>query len=438
MTTPRESVPTMKFDKPDNKSPYLSFLAAEFHRRGTDLRRELSSKATVHSLLKDMTVGGTHIGLPHQYEVLTSTDQISPEVLGERVALKFANGWSAKGVMLLERTGQGRYFDHFSLREWTLKAIREKQQAVADSFRRKKPAWIVEELLYGSQPGAIPFDYKFYVFQGQIALVSQIDRNATPARNAFLGPDLKPLVEERDYRLTSENLQPAVPIVPRSAVMLSRWAIELSKMTDAPFVRVDLYDTDKGPYFGEFTFSSGAEYKRTIMFSRKLLNEFDRMFVNAEKTLNGEPTEVPRNWSTLLQSTNSDILASQPRLSLAEYERLAYNLYNQDSLAGLRLGQAQDRLLKDGADADVNQHLSRAHKLTAQWVEARHKLAPPVLDEAVRQVREDARSAKAVADEIGFPLRRLKKLVKDAEVASQEPEPAGDPEAVRHMSGGEP
>lgn len=415
--------PRVKFDKPNHKSPYLSFLAAEFHRRGTELRRELSNKATVHSLLKDTTVGGTHIGLPHQYEVLTSTDQISPEVLGDRVALKFANGWSAKGVMLLERTGQGRYFDHFSLREWTLKAIREKQQAVAASFRKKKPAWIVEELLHGSQPGAIPFDYKFYVFQGQIALVSQIDRNATPARNAFLGPDLKPLIEERDYRLTSEHLQPAVPIVPRSAVMLSRWAIELSKLTDAPFVRVDLYDTDKGPYFGEFTFSSGAEYKRTIMFSQRMLNKFDRLFVDAEKTLNGETLKPPRTWSTLLQSTNSETLTSQPRLSLAQYERLAYNLYNQGSLGGVRLAEAQGKLSEEGADAAINRYVSRAHKSTAQWVEARHRLAPPVLDEAVRQVREDDRPARAVAAEIGFPLARLKKLVVLAEERDQESAP---------------
>lgn len=419
----RTGTPQVKFDKPNHKSPYLNFLATEFHRRGTELRRELSNKATVHSLLKDINVGGTHIGLPRQYAVLSSPDQITSDLLGERVALKFAHGWSAKGVMLLERTSGGKYFDHFSLREWTLRGIREKQRAVAASFPRKESAWIVEEMLRGSQPGSIPFDYKFYVFQGQIGLVSQIDRNAAPARNAFLGPDLKPLVEERDYRLTSEHLQPAVPVVPRSAVMLSRWAIELSKMTDAPFVRVDLYDTEDGPYFGEFTFSSGAEYKRTIMFSRKMLNKFDRLFVNAEKTLNGETLDPSRTWSTLLQSTDSETLTSQPRLSLTEYERLTYTLYNQGSLGGIRLAEAQARLSEEGADAAINRYVSRAHKSTARWVEARHKLAPPVLDEAVRQVREDDRSVKAVADDIGFPLWRLKKLVKDAE----ESEPADNP-----------
>ncbi|GAB3842099.1 ATP-grasp fold amidoligase family protein [Nesterenkonia populi] len=396
----------MDFDKADHESPYLSFLAAEFQKRGTKLRRTLSNKTKVHRMLREITVGGTHIGLPQQYNVLTSPNQITSESLGERAALKFAHGWSARGVMLLERTGAERYFDHFSLREWSLQEIREKQQETTASFPKKKPAWIIEEMLHGPQPGTIPFDYKFYMFQGQIGLVSQIDRNSSPLRNAFFDGNLNPLVEEQDFRLSSK-IQPAAPLVPRSAVMLSRWAVELSQMTDAPFVRVDLYDTENGPYFGEFTFSSGAEHRRTIKFSRKMLNTFDHMFVNAEKMLNSDAVDLPESWSTLLQSTDSEALASQPLLSVTEYERLAHYLYNQGELGGFRLAEAQEALADHGADAAVNQYVSEAHRSAARWVKADRKSPPRGLREALQQVRKDHPPAQVIARKAHRTFRRL-------------------------------
>lgn len=367
----------MTFDKPTNESPFLRFMAAEFRRRGTPLRRELTDKTQVHRLLGDKRLGGTRIGLATQRAVLTQPDQITAEALGDRVALKFAHGWSAKGVMLLERIGEERYFDHLALREWTLEGIRERQQAVAARFPKKKSAWIVEDFLRGVQPGAVPFDYKFYTFQGQIGMVAQIDRNSSPPRVVMLDGDLKPMIEGRDYKLKPKDLQPGVPVVPRSAVMLSRWAIELSQMTGSPFVRVDLYDTDDGPAFGEFTFSSGAEHKRTITYSEETLEQFDRLFAHAQKTLSGEAVERPQSWSTLLQETDPDILASQPQISVPEYERYAYYLYNQGSLGGFRLAEAQQRLAQTGAHREINHYLVDAHTAARRRVLAQNKPAQP-------------------------------------------------------------
>lgn len=381
----------MTFDKPTEKSPFLTFTAAEFRRRGTQQRRELTDKTQVHQLLKGTRLGGAQIGLPERHAVLTSPEELTSELLGDRVAVKFAHGWSAKGVMLLERTGEDRYFDHMGLREWTLEGIRERQHAVASRFPKKEPVWIVEELIRGAQPGAVPFDYKFYTFQGQIAMVAQIDRNSSPPRVVKLDGDLKPLVEGRDYRLKAKDLQPGVPVVPRSAVMLSRWAVELSKMTDSPFVRVDLYDGHQGPYFGEFTFSSGAEYKRTITYSTQLLDTFDQMFLDAEKRLAGESVEAPESWSTLLQSTDSAALTSFPSISLAEYERYAYFLHNQGSLGAHRLAQAQERLVDSGADAEINNYLVEAHKAAGRRVRAQNKPAPLALRHAARKAYKQLR-----------------------------------------------
>lgn len=367
----------MTFDKPTSESPFLSFMAAEFRRRGTRQRRKLSNKTKVHRKLEGRKLGGVRIGVPTQHAVLTQPDQITAEALGDRAALKFAHGWSAKGVMLLERTGEQRYFDHMALREWTLDAMRERQQAVAARFPNKKSAWIVEDFLRGVQPGAVPFDYKFYMFQGQIGMVAQIDRNSSPPRVVKLDGDLKPMVEGRDYKLKPKDLQPGVPVVPRAAVMLSRWAIELSQMTDAPFVRVDLYDTDEGPAFGEFTFSSGAEHKRTITYSEETLDYFDRLFADAQKTLSGEAVERPHTWSTLLQATDPDTLASHPQISVPEYQRYAYYLYNQGSLGGFRLAEAQQRLTESGAHPEINRYLVDAHTAARRRVRALNKPAQP-------------------------------------------------------------
>lgn len=404
----------MKFDKPDQLSPFLTFVAGEFKARGTALRRTLSTKTEVQRILKGKSLGGTTIGLPIQYGVFTSPEQVTSEILGERVALKFAHGWSAKGVMLLERTSSGRYFDNLSLREWTLGEIRDRQCAIAESFGHPEPAWIAEEFLRGPQPGGIPFDYKFYMFKGQIGLVLQIDRNSWPPRVAILNGDLQPFVEDRDYKIATENMQSGVPLVPRSAVMLSRWAIELSHMTDAPFVSVDLYDTNSGPVFGEFTFSPGATYKRSIMFSHAVLAELDGLFANAQKQLRGESVKTSQSWSTVIQSTEPNNLVAHPRLSPAEYGRIAYYLYNQGGRGGFRLADAQIGLLEAGADATINRYLARAHHATGDWVKSRHKLSAAVRREAVRQVIEENRPVEEVAEEVGFPVYRLVELVKNA------------------------
>ncbi|MGJ9404829.1 ATP-grasp fold amidoligase family protein [Nesterenkonia aurantiaca] len=376
---------------PDTKSPFLNFVAAEFRRRGSQHRRDLSNKTFVHQLLSEKTLGGERIGLPQQYAVLTSTAQITAELLGERIALKFANGWSAKGVMLLERLGDDRYYDHMASREWTLEGIRGKQDAVAAKFPGKKAEWIVEELLRGMQPGAVPFDYKFYMFQGQIGMVAQIDRNFSPPRMVKLDGDLKPFVPGRDYKFRPTDIQPGVPVVPRSAVMLSRWAIELAKMTDAPFVRVDLYDTEDGPYFGEFTFSSGAEFKKTVTYSDEVLDYFDALFADAERTLRGEAVEPPQNWSTLLQSTNAEVLASHPRISPARYQRIADFLYTRGSLGGFRLARAQEKLLEEGGDAAVNEYLAQAHKSAGRRALARRPQIPSALHKVTRRVKRRLR-----------------------------------------------
>lgn len=380
----------MKPEASTRDSPFLKFMRAELAQHGTQHRRDLSDKTHVRRLVESKELGGTRLKLPQQLGVLDSPEQITAEVLGKRAALKFAHGWSAKGVMLLERIGEKQYFDHMALREWTLAEIRQRQQRVAHRFKKKTPEWIVEEFLTGAQPGSVPFDYKFYMFQGQIAMVAQIDRNSSPPRMVKLDGDLRPLTPGQDYRFKPKELQAGVPVVPRSAVMLSRWAIELSLMTASPFVRVDLYDTEQGPYFGEFTFASGAEVKRTITYSTELLATFDRLFAQAEQRLNGVPSAVKENWSTRLANTDADMLVAHPQIPLTEYQRYAYFLYNRGGLGGYRLAQSQERLLESGGDELVNDYLVQGHLAASREARITRRPPWPPLWETARKVYRKA------------------------------------------------
>jgi hypothetical protein len=90
-------------------------------------------------------------------------------------------------------------------------------------------------------------DYKFFVFEGRVAMVQvDVDRHTSHSR-AFYDPDW--------------CRQHATYIYPRHAGELPR-PRHLAEMIRAaqtlgagwPFVRVDLYDLDSGPRFGEMTF----------------------------------------------------------------------------------------------------------------------------------------------------------------------------------------
>ncbi|CUS49602.1 TupA-like ATPgrasp, partial [Idiomarinaceae bacterium HL-53] len=181
------------------------------------------------------------------------------------------------------------YFEYLSLTTFFLAEIKQKQAAIRERFSSKEPAWIIESFKQGTLPSAaVPFDYKFYVFQGQVGLIFQIDRNANPPRVAMFDGSFKPLTLGEDYKLREGSVQPATPIIPARAMEFVWWAQLLSRETDSPFVSVDLFDTTEGPVFGEYTFSPGAVQKHMFTLSDKFIEELDGYFLDAEKRI-GSP-----------------------------------------------------------------------------------------------------------------------------------------------------
>lgn len=364
----------VEFDRADDESPFLQFVRNEFYQRGTERRKVLSDKQVAGEEVQRLG-----LRVPKRFRVLWNIEDLKPWHIKRRAVLKYGRGWSARGVMLLERRGINQFFDHLSMQMFSLADIKTRQERVAESFASKDPNWILEELLEPTQSfGAIPYDYKFYVFGGQIGLIIQVDRNTSPPKLALFDGGFRPLRLGRDYLLTGKNCQPGVPLIPLHAVQLIVWAVKLASVTDAPFVSIDLYDTPSGPVFGEFTFSPGGTHKRMFTFSRPQLDYFDELFRSADSQAENNRERVTGQFSNkaarfveLVTGTDEKILAKTTELPLALYKTWSGAAYNHGHVGALRLSEYFGaRAGKSGniTEAAIYKHLSSAWGLIKEEV----------------------------------------------------------------------
>jgi hypothetical protein len=142
-------------------------------------------------------------------------------------------------------------------------------QIVADTRSRLRP-WtrrkvMVEEFVRTEQGQyRLPPEFKMHVFGGRIASLLYIDRNK-PARGVHLDPDFQslarflsddpesaeepPLFTPRRYAWPSDQSLPDPPVCWDEMKRVARTLGEAY----GTYVRIDLYASDKGCVFGEFT-----------------------------------------------------------------------------------------------------------------------------------------------------------------------------------------
>lgn len=309
------------FDRLDAESPFLSFVAAEYHKRGTARRLELSKKEISHPFVAELG-----LRVPARLQVLDSLESVDFESFPDQFVLKYAKGWSARGVMPLERVAPNRYFDHISLRMRDAGEVVRVQKNVASTFGAS-PVWLIEEFVKTTVPvGKVPFDYKIYSFNGLIGLVGQFDRNASPPKVQLFDGRFRPLRHGRDYVIRSKNLQPGLPVIPLHAPEMLWWAGYLSTKVDSPFVSVDMYDSPEGPVFGEFTYSPGGVYKRMFALSHETIDSLDGLYL-------GESGVCPLSHPSLEERKTF------ARPSLAEFRSLSGYFYNSGPRGAFRLAE---------------------------------------------------------------------------------------------------
>ncbi len=143
-----------------------------------------------------------------------------------------------------------------------------------------KPSYykiIVEEWIIGGDDiGPIPADYKIYTFYGRTKMVFQLNRNIDPAGIAWFDGKFR-LLRPGSMTFNPKHFQPDWPVLPRDWRALLKVAKRVSLALRTPFVRVDLYASDRGPLLGELTLTPGGlgnNYHPTPGFDAELGREW--------------------------------------------------------------------------------------------------------------------------------------------------------------------
>lgn len=114
----------------------------------------------------------------------------------------------------------------------------------------------------------IPDDYKFYMFNGQIAAIQVINRsNSAKGSNSWYDENWNETIS-----ITSNYKQGKIQQAPKCLPEMIEYAKKLSREYGI-FSRIDFYATDKGAVFGEFT-PTPALGKGFTPEGDKLLSEY--------------------------------------------------------------------------------------------------------------------------------------------------------------------
>jgi hypothetical protein len=112
---------------------------------------------------------------------------------------------------------------------------------------------VVEPLIGDPSPGASLIDYKFFVFGGRAEFIEvDTDRNNSH-RRVFYDRNWKRQPFGLKYPLETREI-----VHPRHLAEMLEAAEKLG--SEFSFARVDFYDLDNGPKFGEITFAPGSGY----------------------------------------------------------------------------------------------------------------------------------------------------------------------------------
>lgn len=212
------------------------------------------------------------VAVPEIYGTLERPNMLEKMELPERFVCKPLGLSSSNGIMLLEYKKNGIYVNSMSKKEMSLREIISEQEYWFERVKYKKnyglilEEWIIGE---GQNKDEVPYDYKFFCYGDEVAYVSQYNRNTKKTSvNWFFG-EFGSQNPEGKIECDWKYLVKGEPYVPSCASELVAAAKKLSKELRTPFVRVDMYATEKGPMFGELTLTPGAAYYgKTYRYSK--------------------------------------------------------------------------------------------------------------------------------------------------------------------------
>lgn len=233
-------------------------------RRGVGPLRELDPEGhhpvlQIPRKLRNYRLAASHgIAVPKVFGSWMSPQEIDLKGLPDRFVLKCEIGSSGRGVFPLMRLGDDRFAVIGSDEVHTQESLIERYLAYDGIWG---PYFAEEFLTQRVVDQEIPDDIKIYACYGEVVMVllRQMPRHAdlrsaryryVDAQGRDLGGDVAP-----DRAVTAD-----IPL-PEPFEDFVQTAEHLSRAVALPFIRVDVYDTERGPVLGELTRSPGGSQR---------------------------------------------------------------------------------------------------------------------------------------------------------------------------------
>lgn len=138
--------------------------------------------------------------------------------------------------------------------EWKIRARAQRRKSQDGPAPFDGP-WIVEELLT-SPDGGVVFDWKCYCIWGRCIWIRQhhkTGRSSNACRVRSWTPDFGPIDEPLIQKKQPDPTLPPPRHGPEIVDAAEAIATALRDRTGTPFVRIDMYEDNDGPLFGEIT-----------------------------------------------------------------------------------------------------------------------------------------------------------------------------------------
>ena len=255
------------------------------------------------------------VRVPERLGVYGGVTEVPWDALPDRLVLKPCNGTDSRGVYLLSRRG-----DHWlELRSGRRLTSDEVMREYADLVAAASVSvdLLAEELVTDPRfPDLPPVDYKVYCFYGTVGIIKVKGHHAVRGTEQKAWRQFDARWRDIGNPFHHYVMDRSIP-PPVHADELLAMASLISAAIPRPFVRVDLYDGEDGPVFGEITPMPGD---KTIVSPRidRMLGE---MWDDAEVRLQAElvraglltpRTSAPRGTAATSPLRALSVVASPP------------------------------------------------------------------------------------------------------------------------------
>ena len=245
--------------EPKNLYDYIAYMA--FHT-DTTLWSRLADKIAVREYVEEKGYG---FMLTRLYGVYDCAEDINYDVLPSAFILK-TNNASATNILVRDKSKIDKIQINRQLNKWL--TIDYGYRTCQPHYSRIRPRILCEELLVDNETtlkGKMLVDYKFYCIGGEPLFVQVLtDREECTHKIKIALYDMEWKLHT-EYLLKSNEWNLSVIDKPKSFDKMKEAAKIFSK--NIPFLRIDFYEINGKPYFGELTFTPGLDTMNVHFFN---------------------------------------------------------------------------------------------------------------------------------------------------------------------------